>query len=198
MKTIQINGCDFDIHDGPIGLALSGGADSAIMLYVLMFHAPGPIHIFTCANKLKQRTNSIIAHNVISKLLDHIHRDDVYHHNFFVEKQTFESLFHPLYRFISDYKLDVIYTAGTALPPDQDLWDKQKFSTDCGLYEKRNQNTRRPVYNNGFYSPWWNFDKKFVAEVYASLGMTDILYPITRSCESQTQFQGHCGKMLVV
>jgi tRNA(Ile)-lysidine synthase TilS/MesJ len=53
MKTIKVNNLNFDIHNGPIGVALSGGADSAIMLYILMKFAPGPINVYTCANHYK-------------------------------------------------------------------------------------------------------------------------------------------------
>lgn len=194
MKTIKINNLDFDLHEGPVGIAHSGGADSAIMLYILMLNIQGPIHVYTCANKLKNRTNPIFALKVIGSLLDITGRNDVYHHTFFTNKQTHETLFKPLTEILKTGQINIMYTAGTALPPDEDLWDKTKFTTDCGLYNRRNQNTERSVYNGKFYSPWWNKDKKFVAEVYKELAMTDILYPITRSCEDLYLTEGHCGK----
>ena len=196
MKTIQINKVDFDLHTGPIGIAHSGGADSAIMLYILMKYIEGPIHVYTCANKFKHRINPRIALDVIDKLLDITGREDVYHHTHFTEVQTFDTLFTPLKKVIDSGQITMLYTAGTALPPDEVLWDKSIFSTDCGLYEKRNPNEVRPVYNGStkqIYSPWWNLDKKFVKDVYDELGMTDILYPITRSCEDPILTSGHCG-----
>jgi 7-cyano-7-deazaguanine synthase in queuosine biosynthesis len=197
MKTIQINNLDFDLHDGPVGIAHSGGADSAIMLYVLMKYITGPIHVYTCANSLKQRVNPRIALDVIGKLLDITDRRDVYHHTFFTKRQTFNTLFDPLNEFVKAGHVNMMYTAGTALPPDSVLWDKTVFSSDNGLYDKRNPNIKKPVYNGAtkqFYGPWWNMDKKFVKEVYDQFGMTEILYPITRSCEEPTLTSGHCGK----
>ena len=193
MKTIQINNLDFDIHDGPVGIAHSGGADSAIMLYILMLHCSGPIHVYTLANKFKQRSNPRVAYNVICKLLDIFNRQDVYHHTFFTERQTFETLFQPLTNVTISGQVNIMYTAGTALPPDEDL---KKFSSDNGLYDKRNPNVVKPVYNGfnkKFYSPWWNVDKKFVKQVYDLFDMTDVLFPITRSCEAPNLTEGHCG-----
>lgn len=197
MYTIRINNLDFDIHNGPIGIAHSGGADSAIMLYILMKYAAGPIHVYTCANKFKHRINPKIALDVIGKLIDITGRQDVYHHTFFTERQTFNTLFDPLKQFIDSGQVNIMYTAVTALPPDEDLTDSTKFSSDNGLYEKRNANVARPVYNGDkkqFYSPWFNQDKKFVAQVYEECMLTDVLYPITRSCEDTELKEGHCGK----
>ena len=194
MKTIQIANLDFDLHQGPVGCAVSGGADSAIMLYILMKNIEGPIHVYTCANRIKHRVNPVIALRVIGQLIDLTGRDDIYHHSFFVETQTKTSLFSPLSAMIKQHNLNIMYTAGTALPPDRDLFDRTKFSSDNGLYTARNQNEQRPVYNGPYYSPWWNKDKRFIAEVYRQLDMAETLYPITRSCESLTQTEGHCGQ----
>lgn len=194
MKTLKINNTDLDVHDGTIGIACSGGADSAILLYLIMLYCPGPIHVYTLANKVKQRTNPKVAYNVICKLLDITNRQDVTHHVFFAEKQTFDTLFNPLQKQLEYNNIDVIYTAGTALPPDAEL---KKFSSDNGLYDKRNANTVRPLYNGitkKFYSPWWNKDKKFIKQIYDLYNMNEILFPITRSCEDPTIIEGHCGK----
>lgn len=194
MKTIQINNIDFDVHDGPVGIAHSGGADSAIMLYLMMLHCTGPIHVYTLANKFKQRVNPKVAYNVICKLLDIVGREDIIHHVYFTEKQTFETLFRPLTEAIQSKQVNIIYTAGTALPPDAEL---KTFSSDNGLYDKRNPNVKRPVYNGQdrkFYSPWWNCDKKFIAELYTQFNMLTTLYPITRSCEDPKLIEGHCGR----
>jgi 7-cyano-7-deazaguanine synthase in queuosine biosynthesis len=194
MKTISVNNLEFDVHDGPIGIAHSGGADSAIMLYILMHWAEGPIHVYTCANSLKGRTNPHVALDVIGKLLDITDRQDVYHHTFFTEVQTVDTLIKPLSKFINDHELKILYTATTSFPPDNILWDKNIFTTECKLYHERGTNVVRPVYKGKFYIPWWNRDKKFVAGVYRELNLTDVLFPLTRSCEDIQLRSGHCGK----
>lgn len=197
MKTIQINNLDFNIHDGSIGIAHSGGADSAIMLYILMKYAEGPINVYTCANRLKHRQNPVIALRVIGTLIDLVGRNDIYHHTHFTEKQTFDTLFAPLTKIIEKGDINILYAAGTALPPDEVLQNKSVFSSDNGLYKERNPNDIRPVYlgkTKQIYGPWWNKNKLFVRQVYDELGMTDLLFPITRSCEDKELIEGHCGK----
>lgn len=195
MKVVEINNYPIDIHDGPIGIAASGGVDSSILLYILLTHAPGPIHVYTCANHQKKRINPVIALRVLGKLLDITKRSDVFHHTFFVETQTRISLGAPLDKFIIDHQLNLMYTAATALPPDEELRDKSKFTNDNGLYELRNQNIKRPLYTKPkYYSPWINHDKTFIKQIYDNLCMTDQLLPITRSCEDYHLIEGHCGR----
>lgn len=191
--TIKINGLDFDIHSGPVGISHSGGADSSIMLHILFKYAAGPIHVFTCASTFKNRSNPRVSYNVIDYLIELHGRHDIYHHIFFTEVQTFSTLFIPLTNFIKSNNLTVMYTAGTALPPDSDL---ANFVNNTPLYGIRNQNIKRPVYDTSgkFYTPWWNMDKKFVAGVYQEMGLVDTLFPITRSCEDLQLKEGHCGR----
>jgi 7-cyano-7-deazaguanine synthase in queuosine biosynthesis len=196
MKTIQINNLNFDLHDGPVGIAHSGGADSAIMLCVLMKYVTGPIHVYTCANSFKQRRNPVIALRVIDKLLDITGRTDVYHHTYFTERQTFNTLFDPLNDVIIRGDINMLYTAVTANPPQDILTNQQIFTSDNGLSKERDAGIIRPKYNGPgkkVYSPWWNVDKRFIATVYNELSMTETLFPITRSCEDPSLLEGHCG-----
>ena len=66
MNTIKINNLDIDIHDGPIGISLSGGADSSLLFYILMKYASGPIHVFSCGNGNTNYHEPISAMRVIN------------------------------------------------------------------------------------------------------------------------------------
>ena len=44
-KSIDCARTNLDIYDGSIGIMVSGGADSAILLYYLMKHCTDKIHI---------------------------------------------------------------------------------------------------------------------------------------------------------
>ena len=47
--------------------------------------------------------------------------------------------------------------------------------------------------DNTSFKPLVNIDKKGVAELYEILGVTDTLFPLTRSCEDFTDdFSKHC------
>ena len=69
------------------------------------------------------------------------------------------------------------------------------------LYE-RDPEVKRSEGSNGedWAHPFTNKDKKFVAELYKSLGVLDSLYPLTRSCENNQGYlpdpnnEKHCEK----
>ena len=147
------------------------------------------VHVYTMANKKKERWNSKVALEVIGKCIDLTNNNNVIHHSYFAQEQTFDSLFGGSKQFLND--LDIMYTGATSLPPDEDL---KYFSNTTPLYDKRNPNIKRPVYNDKYYIPFFNYNKKDISELYKLLNVTDSLFPYTRSCESLTQFTGHCGE----
>jgi 7-cyano-7-deazaguanine synthase in queuosine biosynthesis len=188
MNTIKLNTVSVDIHPGNVGISVSGGADSAILLYMLMKYAPGTVHVYTCSSKEKNRVSPHIALDVIGKCIDLTGKQAVEHHTYFVEKQTYQSWLNG----IIDKPVDIMYTGVTALPPDDVL---ATFSTQNGLYSKRDPNQVRPLYHPGnIYTPFFNLNKQQVCQVYKELGVLDDLYPLTRSCEDLTLTSGHCGQ----
>ena len=186
MNTIKLNTIDVDIHTGNIGISVSGGADSAILLYMLMKYSSGTIHVYTCSSKEKNRVSPHIALDVIGKCIDLTGKQDVHHHTYFVEKQTYQSWINGLI----NKPVDVMYTGVTALPPDHVL---ATFSSQNDLYSKRDPNQVRPVRQGKFYMPFFNLNKQQVCEVYKDLDMLEELYPLTRSCEDLKLTSGHCG-----
>lgn len=42
--------------------------------------------------------------------------------------------------------------------------------------------------------PFFNMNKKDIAKMYEDEGLMDTLWPVTRSCESETMSEGHCGE----
>lgn len=197
-KTTVISGVSFDIHDGPIGISASGGADSSVLLYILMKNCSGPIHVFTCASKEKNRVAPKIVSDVISYCIDATEfKQDVYHHVFFIDTQTRETLFGGLRKIAEPMNLPFIYTAVTANPSPEVL---SKFKNgNNGLASKRDPSITRPAYhkftqNTAIYTPLFNIDKLKIKEIYDELAITDTLFPITRSCESLELKTGHCGE----
>jgi len=189
MKTVLINNTPITIFDGAIGLYHSGGADSALLLYVLMQNALGPIHIFTCASRLKGVSTPQIALNVIDKCITLTGNKDIFHHTFFVEEQTHLSLFSQPKDIIKSLK--VVYTGLTSYPPDNVL---NSFKESSNLYEERNPNISKLFYDGKYYRPFVNLNKKDICKMYESLGIIDTVFPLTRSCEHPTLRSGHCGE----
>lgn len=189
MYNISIAGINVDIHKGPLSILHSGGADSAILLYILMMNVKETITVITCANKLKGRINPKIATNVISKCIDLTNNSNIIHSTFFVEEQTFNSLFGNVNKYFQSKQ--IIYTGATAFPPDTAL---STFKNTTEIYSKRDPNKVRELYNGRFYAPFFNHNKKHIYNLYADLNLLDELYPITRSCEDLELREGHCGK----
>lgn len=194
MDSIKINDITIDLLPGPIGIIHSGGADSAILLYILMKYYSDPIHVFTCASTEKFRIAPKIAGDVISKCIDLTNKMNVFHHVYYVDKQNIKNLYdYPRY-FQLRNEIKYIYSGTTALPP-LDVCDT--FINGRTLMKERDPTVTRPVYN-GFdkktYVPFFNHNKKDIKALYETLGVLDSLFPITRSCESLELKSGHCGK----
>lgn len=194
MQRTEISGVEFDLHTGPVGIAFSGGADSTILLYILLRYISGPIHIFTCSSRDRGWVQPQHASKVINYLLDVSGRNDVYHHTHFVPTKNKSTIFSHMMS--EKYGCDIIYTAGTCFPSSKDLeeFDVDKNLDPTWLYEIRDPKIVRPLYNPPFYSPWWNQNKKFIAGVYKDFGQLETLFPLTRSCENGRVLSGHCGR----
>jgi hypothetical protein len=197
MHTILVNNLPFNIHPGPVGIAFSGGADSSILMYTMLKNITSPIHVFTCSIKDRSRSQPYHAYRVLTYLLDKTKRNDVYFHTYFVKRKSKETIFAPINELIKVLNLSTVYTAGTSFPSKEDLKsfvvDKELDPT--WLYSIRDPDITKPVYHadNLYYSPWWNMDKKFIAEIYKQENLLDELFPLTRSCENSQYTEGHCG-----
>jgi hypothetical protein len=122
-------------------------------------------------------------------------KQDVFHHTFFVEKQTLKSLLDPVISDIKKQDLQMVYNGVTAFPSVEIMKGfKNKIPK---IFDRRDPTVLRSEYQGTtdipFYSPLTNVNKKKVFEMYQSLEILDTIYPITRSCESLTLTQGHCG-----
>ena len=189
MKTITVSNIDIDIHSEGVGISCSGGADSSLLLYMLMSYASCPIHIFTCASEKKQYSNLPVIQSVIKKCIELTGNKNIHHHIHYVDTQTGDNFY--LY---SHFKLiKILYTAITQNPPVEvtDTWSES--STE---HEERNPNIQRDLYhrNNTIYTPFHRINKKTIAEMYRELDLLTSLYPLTRSCEHEELTEGHCGE----
>ena len=196
MQTITVNRVNIDIHEGPIGISVSGGADSAILLYILMKHAPGPIHVYTCVGKSKNRVAPHVVSNLIGKLIDMTGRKDneIFHHCSFVDDQHITNMFVLPRDNLNNGIINYMYTGTTANPPVNVTDD---FFGDNFTHNERNPEVIRPYYksrDNKFYVPFINVDKQVIRGMYEELNVLEELFPLTRSCESFTLTEGHCGE----
>jgi 7-cyano-7-deazaguanine synthase in queuosine biosynthesis len=193
---IQINVADvnIDIHEGPVGISCSGGADSSLLLYILMKYCPGPIHVFTCVLDSKNRSTVKSASSVLSRIIDQTGNYNVFHHFHFVkEGKSVEELFQQQTQFLENKTINWLYTAITKNPP---FAVQRTFKEPSHENHERHPLVRRSEYmeHAPVYMPFTNIDKQKVAQMYTELNLMHSVFPATRSCESINLIEGHCGE----
>lgn len=194
MNLITVKDIIVPIVDGPIGITMSGGADSSLLLYLLMKNTNNLVHIYTLANNHRGRSNAIISANVIEKIVQLTNHSNIEHHIRYVSEQTTSNF--------SDFAknahalgiITAFYTGVTANPP-KDIGDQflgEKYNTQ---YILRDPQIHREVINDHIITPFTNINKRDIAEIYKNQDLVDTLYPLTRSCEiaSKINYLGHCG-----
>lgn len=194
MKTVTFCGIDIDIYD-KIGVSHSGGADSTLLLYMLMSVAKDPIHIFTTGNNQRYRRNVEVSTRVVEWLINETGNSNIEHHISYTDVQSAKTLWPKLSTYKKAGMVDIIYTGITANPP-KEVTDE--FTV--GITEtNRTPETQRPTKFGIFYTPFTNFDKSKIAEIYKDLELGD-LFNLTRSCEFDPTTDpfdpglGHCGR----
>ena len=86
------------------------------------------------------------------------------------------------------------YSGVTANPPKHEMetFKNKRGEYLVGPWDDRN-GKHFPVSTEGARRHLVNIDKKGVAELYHNLGLMDTLFPLTRSCEALTNdFSSHC------
>ena len=204
-KSIDCAGTNLDIYDGPVGILVSGGADSAILLYYLMKHTTDKIHIFTVAPNKKLRISAAIAPIVVEACIKLTGNTNIEHHTSYCEVISIDNLWRIPTQFIEEKRVRVVYDGTTALPP--------KIVTDMFAQISLEHDNRDPTVEHemfsddgAFYSPYINVDKKVITSMYEEEKVIETLFAITRSCaydpfathgiyeNIKDPGTGHCGE----
>lgn len=196
MNIIKLSGIDIMLYNKqtPIGVSLSGGADSAVLAFILMKYSNSPIHFFTLGYKLKNFVSIKHSIEVIQKCIELTGNFNVTHHIEYAPAGERDHYFKFLIDKVDSSLVNIIYTATTQTPPADDLL-KFKNTLSSDISSRRDPTVIRPRFShyNKLYHPFLNVDKKHIKQLYYDLGILDSLFPITRSCESFENFQSHCG-----
>jgi 7-cyano-7-deazaguanine synthase in queuosine biosynthesis len=194
MKKIKLaNNTIVEIPSGPIGISCSGGADSSLLLYLLMSNTTDTIHIFTLSNNKKGRANAVIVPRVIERCIQLTGNLNIVHHSYYAEDQTENSLFDTQRVYLKEKSIGCVFFGITANPP-----------TDINFSAEGSEQTDRDPtvvkdevdYNGFLRRPFVNKDKKTISQIYKDLDLMNVLFPVTRSCEQvgKIEYYDHCGK----
>ena len=205
-KFDNIDDSEFEIIEYPvktIGMWMSGGADSSLCAWMLCKHIKDnnlDIQFQPLSVRRGRGWNPIYAGNVIDfiednlqfKMKDHIvyypDKDDEY------QREIKEFRDRDVDNFNSRL-IDIMYSGITCNPPDSAGLSKNEERT-------RDEEADRPIESWGgfayYINPFFNINKKDVSRMYDENGLTDKLFPLTRSCEGSDYETGnythHCGK----
>jgi 7-cyano-7-deazaguanine synthase in queuosine biosynthesis len=196
MKTVTISDINIDINDaGPIGITVSGGADSAALLYILLKNTTQPVHIYSFLSDAKGSVVEPVAERVVAQCVELSGNSNVVHHKEHIAEQTPRLLATILKERIEQGEISIAYYGSTKFPPE-DVINTFEEKLDEELLGSRGDGEVRDVYmfNNYFYRPLINHSKQDVFKLYSSLGLLESLYPLTRSCENIYSPDKHCGK----
>lgn len=176
-----------------IGLSLSGGADSAVLAYLLMKYSKSKIYFFTTASFEKQIITVKHSSNVIKKCIELTGNLNVEHHINYVKFQDRTEFLNTLIEKVDSNIVDVVYTATTNVPCNVNDFEN-KLNND--ILQRRSPAIIKPLFSHGnkLYHPFINLDKKDIKKLYNDLNILSELFPLTRSCESTSEFDHHCGQ----
>lgn len=195
MKIVHLkDDVDLRIADGNLGIFVSGGADSAILLYLLMCNLDisQKLVIFSTHSNLKGRSSLPIVGNIIEYCINRTAFNNIYHFQQFVDEQNIQILYSPMAEFGSAFNIQQVFTGMTAAPPLEECEAFKGINTNL---EKRNPNVIKNTSNGIYERPFINKNKKFIAELY-SYYQVDALFSLSRSCEKFTSvpINYHCGQ----
>lgn len=222
MNKIYIGNYTVDIsEDCPVGVSISGGADSALLLYIVMANTKHHVHIYTLFNPEIIEAYESHIDAVVETCSRLTGNTNFTLHKEFMETNEADTVFRYLGgRFETD-GVGLIYFGLTKFPP-KDVYLKFNDSVPNWIAEWRDEQHIRPCYgmtipaenkehipflfrvweedktmttlisDNRIYVPFVNLNKKDIANMYRTLNISEG-FKAYRSCENHTHIGSHCG-----
>lgn len=223
LENHTIDGINLGLYkDGPVGISVSCGADSAVMLYWLMSNVSHDLHIYNIIAEYRREVLEPPFDAVVSKCAELTGKRNYFIHKYHVSSPPPELLFKTWTNALDSGEIDILYTGFTKFPPDEVYADWEEKLPDWHVRLRRHDqilpefgieikippgtNFSNPpltidgksadklVMDTRAYSPLANHDKRSVARLYREFDILDTLYPVTRSCENDDHPGSHCGK----
>jgi 7-cyano-7-deazaguanine synthase in queuosine biosynthesis len=173
---------------GPIGISFSGGADSSLLVYLVLNQIKDePVHLFTISTVKRNLSQHKITSDVLNKICQLTNNYNIIQH-------------------VSICNNNDEGSAQIQVLPRKMLYEQQSIKSmlygdnanppaDCGIenfekFEMFNENFRSPLYTRslqvslGQFCPLTNLNKQDIVKIYCEQGIIDSVFPLTRSCGS--------------
>jgi 7-cyano-7-deazaguanine synthase in queuosine biosynthesis len=196
-KKQQIN-FEIPLKFKKIAVNISGGADSAILLYMLIKYLQEnnrndvEVNAITCNGEKKGRRNVQYAVNVVNTVLDltNFHNFNM-HYVYYRPDQDYKYAREVETDLLDKQLIDLVCTGLTCNPYSHDTkvvdasGNVVDLTTDA-LVSRNGTKHRKWSINHfrNFYHPFANVDKRMIADLYEHFNVTDLLFTQTRSCEA--------------
>jgi 7-cyano-7-deazaguanine synthase in queuosine biosynthesis len=188
---ITVSGVDIPLVSMPIAVNFSGGADSSILLYILMKYSRFPIHICTCVPNGGHGGHAQVSAAVVDRCVELTDNLSIQHHLWYQQESNDPGLLWNIESvLLNKLEVSTVYVGTTANPP-RDVSDAfVPDHTEVFHLEDRDPTKQRKVIDQRkdwqFILPFTNVDKRKVMAMYRELVLVDTLLPLTRSCRSST------------
>lgn len=198
-------------HFKRIGLNLSGGIDSSILLYLTIDFLEkhqrydSKIIVLTCATISKGSWNSTVSTEIIKFLVKKTKTSFIDSHiTYYRDVKNPKYIANKEYEFFVSNTVDLIITGVTSNPNvGEKTLDKNKNLIDLSVDSIKERDGRQhPLWFNNevckWYTPFTNVDKRFIAFLYDTYDLKKDLFYLTRTCEnyskSTEEISAPCGK----
>jgi len=168
---------------------VSGGADSALLLYNLLREQPETeTRILTWTNKRKHYRSVKTSVNVLNWCINATGNNNVVHIIKYADNQ-WEGSLEELSKYSDNYK---ICFGITSFPKEPIDFGFPKLSKND---PRTDSSTNKNVWlaDGQVYAPYINYDKKDIARMYKDNNLMD-LFKLTSSCETTENLDHHCGR----
>lgn len=178
-----------DLPRGPIGISFSGGADSSLLVYLVLNQIKDEtIHLFTISTIERNLTQHKTTSDVLNKICRITNNYNVIHH-VSIHNTNAEGINHiqslPKKMLYEDENIKSILYGDNCNPPK-----------DCSFKNIKNFNmfkqpARSPLTTRslkpapGQYCPLTNLNKKDICKIYQKEGILESVFPITKSCGTE-------------
>jgi 7-cyano-7-deazaguanine synthase in queuosine biosynthesis len=174
------------VQHANVGISVSGGADSAVLLYILMskFEPTQQLHIYSFG-KADTHYSAISGARAVTTQCSKLTGFTNYqHHVDYDLVQNRQTLFRNPVRDLQNQTIDFLYTGITANPTPEVAETFCGDTQDFVLEMRDPAVVRDTMLTENICTPFTNLNKQQIAKIYSELNILETLYPHTRSCES--------------
>jgi len=194
---------DIPTRYSKVGVKISGGADSALVTYMLARYVSEirtDIKIIPISLNAKgKHYQQLFASKVLNKISELTGVVFGKHYYTTIDASTSEAYVNGQEKFVDSlYSQRIMHCHLAGITANPDIKEAPHlFGPNKGLPsdDRTKLPQKRQQLERTCWRPLINIDKKGVAELYNKLGIIDTIFPLTRSCEAITEdFSKHCGK----